>query len=172
MQQKANPPSASDWVIRSATPGSVERIQAWFNSHGYHPHRHDIYSIGRTLAGVRSFHDRGALCHGVPGNTLMLHPDEVHDGMAGTDIGFRYRMAYIDSSLSQNVLGGEPLPFIVGGCPATAPLLRQRGLCAGSGSSAGNTRGASEQPNGRMAGSKLRTKESPLLGGQGSFYHT
>lgn len=115
MKPKANRTAPSDWVIRSAQPGSVERIEAWFGSHGYDPHRHDTYSIGRTLAGIQSFHYRGALCHGVPGNTLVLHPDEVHDGMAGTDAGFRYRMAYIDPRLIQNVLGGEPLPFIAGG---------------------------------------------------------
>lgn len=88
------------------------------------PHRHDTYSIGRTLAGVQSFHYKGALCHGVPGNTLVLHPDELHDGMAGTDIGFRYRMAYIDPSLIQSVLGGEPLPFIAGGLSSDPRLYR------------------------------------------------
>lgn len=123
MERKASP-SCADWVIRSATPGSVERIEAWFGGHGYDPHRHDTYSIGRTLAGVQSFHYKGALCHGVPGNTLVLHPDELHDGMAGTDIGFRYRMAYIDPSLIQNVLGGEPLPFIAGGMSRDPRLYR------------------------------------------------
>jgi len=77
MDRKANPSSTADWVIRSTTPGSVERIEAWFGGHGYDPHRHDTYSIGRTLAGVQSFHYKGALCHGVPGNTLVLHPDAV-----------------------------------------------------------------------------------------------
>lgn len=124
MEQKAKPASASDWVMRSATPGSVERIEAWFGGHGYDLHRHDTYSIGRTLAGVQSFHYKGALCHGVPGNTLVLYPDEVHDGMAGSEIGFRYRMAYIDPSLIQNVLGGEPLPFIAGGLSSDPRLYR------------------------------------------------
>lgn len=115
MGRSAGRSATSDWVMRSAQAGSVERIEAWFGSHGYDPHRHDTYSIGRTLSGVQSFHYKGSLRHGVPGNTLVLHPDEVHDGMAGTDAGFRYRMAYIDPSLIQNVLGGEPLPFIAGG---------------------------------------------------------
>ncbi|HHJ1298126.1 TPA: AraC family transcriptional regulator [Pseudomonas sp. H2] len=124
MVRKASPAATSDWVIRSAQTGSVERIEAWFGSHGYDPHRHDTYSIGRTLAGVQSFHYKGALCHGVPGNTLVLHPDEVHDGMAGTDAGFRYRMAYIDPALIQNVLSGEPLPFIAGGLTSDPRLYR------------------------------------------------
>jgi AraC-like DNA-binding protein len=114
MDRKQNQP-VTDWVIRSIQPGSVERIEAWFGSHGYDPHRHDTYSIGRTLAGVQSFHYKGSLCHGVPGNTLALHPDELHDGMAGTESGFRYRMAYVDPALIQNILGGQPLPFITGG---------------------------------------------------------
>ncbi|MBA1202045.1 AraC family transcriptional regulator [Pseudomonas capeferrum] len=124
MDCKASRSVTSDWVIRSAQSGSVERIEAWFGSHGYDPHRHDTYSIGRTLAGVQSFHYKGSLRHGVPGNTLVLHPDEVHDGMAGTDAGFRYRMAYIDPSLIQNVLGGEPLPFIAGGLSTDPRLYR------------------------------------------------
>ncbi|MGE8302908.1 MAG: AraC family transcriptional regulator [Pseudomonas kermanshahensis] len=124
MERKSAHAATSDWVIRSAQPGSVERIEAWFGSHGYDPHRHDTYSIGRTLAGVQSFHYKGTLCHGVPGNTLVLHPDEVHDGMAGTDAGFRYRMAYIDPALIQNVLSGEPLPFIAGGLSSDPRLYR------------------------------------------------
>jgi AraC-like DNA-binding protein len=115
---------ATDWVVRNAQPGRVERIEAWFGGHGYDPHRHDTYSIGRTLSGVQSFHYKGALRHGLPGNTLILHPDELHDGMAGTEAGFRYRMAYVDPALIQQVLGGEPLPYIVGGLSNDPRLYR------------------------------------------------
>lgn len=107
--------SATDWVLRNAEPGRIERIEAWFGGHGYDPHRHDTYSIGRTLSGVQSFHYKGALRHGIPGNTLVLHPDELHDGMAGTEAGFRYRMAYVDPAMIQQVLGGESLPYVAGG---------------------------------------------------------
>ena len=106
---------ARDWVLRNAEPGRIERIEAWFGGHGYDPHRHDTYSIGRTMSGVQSFHYKGSMRHGIPGNTLVLHPDELHDGMAGTEAGFRYRMAYVDPGLIQQVLGGESLPYVPGG---------------------------------------------------------
>lgn len=106
---------AKDWVLRNAEPGRIERIEAWFGGHGYDPHRHDTYSIGRTMSGVQSFHYKGTLRHGIAGNTLVLHPDELHDGIAGTQAGFRYRMAYVDPALIQRILGGEPLPYIAGG---------------------------------------------------------
>lgn len=117
-------PPGSDWVVRNLQPGRIERIEAWFGGHGYDLHRHDTYSIGRTLSGVQSFHYKGALCHGMPGNTLILHPDELHDGMAGTEAGFRYRMAYVDPALIQQVLGGEPLPYIAGGLSSDLRLYR------------------------------------------------
>lgn len=112
----------SDWVLRSHVPGRVERIEAYFSGHGYDPHRHDAYAIGRTLSGVQSFRYRRAMRHSLPGGTLVLHPDELHDGMAGTEDGFRYRMLYIDPVLIQQVLGGKPLPFIAGGLSDDARL--------------------------------------------------
>ena len=62
--------------------------------------------------------------HSLPGGTLVLHPDELHDGMAGTDAGFHYRMLYIDPVLIQQVLGGQPLPFIPGGLSDDVRLRR------------------------------------------------
>ncbi|WP_213881647.1 AraC family transcriptional regulator [Pseudomonas sp. dw_358] len=121
---RQQPPPSKDWILRSAEPGRIERIEAWFGGHGYDPHRHDTYSIGRTLAGVQSFHYRGTLRHGIPGHTLVLHPDELHDGMAGTQAGFRYRMAYVDPALIQRVLSGEPLPYVAGGVSNDPRLYR------------------------------------------------
>lgn len=122
MDRQLLPPR--DWVLRSAEPGRIERIEAWFGGRGYDPHRHDTYSIGRTLTGVQSFHYHGTLRHGIPGNTLVLHPDELHDGMAGTEAGFRYRMAYVDPALIQRVLGGEPLPYVADGVSSDPRLYR------------------------------------------------
>lgn len=63
---------------------------------------------------------------------MVLHPDEPHDGQAGTGEGFRYRMVYVEPALFQAALGGKALPFIEGGVTtdlrlsqATETLLQQ-----------------------------------------------
>lgn len=53
--------------------------------------------------------------HSLCGMTMVLHPDEKHDGEAGTLSGFRYRMVYIQPSIIQSILKGKPLPFIPNG---------------------------------------------------------
>ena len=88
--------ATQDWLRRATAPSRIEIIEAYFRGHGYQPHRHDTYAIGRTLSGVQSFRYRGSMRHGLPGSTLVLHPDELHDGEAGTEEGFRYRMLYVE----------------------------------------------------------------------------
>jgi AraC-like DNA-binding protein len=88
-------PSA-DW-IRSTHPGhSIEMLEAWFAGHAYDRHRHDTYAIGLTETGVQSFAYRGAAKISTPGKVVVLHPDEIHDGNAGSDAGFGYRMLYVE----------------------------------------------------------------------------
>lgn len=120
MTEKASP---GDWVKHGEGDGGIERIEAFFEGHGYAPHRHDTYAIGFTLAGVQSFQYQRSRRHGVPGSVLVLHPDELHDGEAGTAAGFRYRMAYVSPWQVQQVLGGAPLPFVQGGV-SSDPRLR------------------------------------------------
>ncbi len=102
-------------ALRAPQHGAVERIEAYFAGHGYDPHRHDTYAIGQTLAGVQSFRYRRSQRHSLPGGCLVLHPDELHDGEAGSQEGFRYRMLYVEPALIQQALGGRPLPFVRGG---------------------------------------------------------
>ncbi|WP_315709091.1 AraC family transcriptional regulator [Brenneria uluponensis] len=116
--------TGKDWVYRAPESGKLERIEAYFSNHGYDPHRHDTFAIGRTLSGVQSFHYRGAMQHSLPGNTIVLYPDEEHDGQAGTQEGFRYRMIYVEPALIQQILKGKPLPFIKNGI-TTDPRLFQ-----------------------------------------------
>lgn len=112
---KQGPRLRSNWVRHAESIGGVERIEAHFHGKAYAMHRHDTYAIGRTLAGVQSFNYRRNQQNSLPGNTMVLHPDEAHDGQAGTDEGFRYRMIYVEPALIQDVLGGRVLPFVEGG---------------------------------------------------------
>lgn len=121
-----------DWVERAEPIEGVERIEAFFHGKAYAMHRHDTYAIGRTLAGVQRFNYRRGQCNSLPGHTIVLHPDEPHDGQAGTGEGFQYRMIYVQPSVFQDVLGGSALPFLEGGLTtdprlsaATEALLQQ-----------------------------------------------
>ncbi|GAA3440753.1 AraC family transcriptional regulator [Planomonospora venezuelensis] len=98
----------------------IERLEASLVGEGFAPHRHDTYAIGVTLAGVQTFRYRGELRHCTPGDWHVLHPDEVHDGMPGTDEGFGYRILYVDPFLVQQALGGRTLPFVAD------PVVRRR----------------------------------------------
>jgi AraC-like DNA-binding protein len=98
-------------AIRGQCKG-IERLEARFRGRAFSPHRHDTYAIGITLAGVQTFRYRGEARHCLPGQWHILHPDEIHDGAAGTDEGFAYRILYIDPYLVQDALGGRSLPFV------------------------------------------------------------
>jgi hypothetical protein len=94
----------------------VELFEAWFRGSAYRRHRHDTYAIGVTETGLQAFAYRGATHRSVPGNVVVLHPDEAHDGRAGSEAGFGYRQLYVAPSLILAALRelygeGAVLPF-------------------------------------------------------------
>lgn len=112
--------ASENWLFRA--PGEIDRIEACFTGVAFGPHRHDIYAVGVTLGGVQSFDYRGETRHSLPGQLVVLHPDERHDGRSGDGQSFRYRTAYIRPTDIQDVLGGRTLPFIEGGLSADPRL--------------------------------------------------
>jgi AraC-like DNA-binding protein len=106
--------AAADWIRTAPACPAFERIEAFFAGHGFAPHRHDTYAIGITLWGVQSFRYRGIAACSLPGQVFVLHPDETHDGHAGTGAGFRYRSLYVAPRAIQDALGERrsPLPFV------------------------------------------------------------
>jgi AraC-like DNA-binding protein len=102
-----------DWIRIGPSRGGLERVEACFARHAFAPHRHDTYAIGVTLQGVQAFDYRGAAQRSTSGQAFVLHPDELHDGRAGSDSGFRYRILYVDPALIGEALGGRRvLPFV------------------------------------------------------------
>lgn len=90
----------------------IRRMEAFFYGAPYSLHRHDSYAIGVTLAGLQCFSYRGCQHRARPGQVHVLFPDELHDGAAGTEAGFGYRIAYFDPGFLQEALGGRALPFV------------------------------------------------------------
>lgn len=101
----------------------VELIEAELRVGGFSPHRHDTYTIAVTTAGVQSFNYLGKRWQSLPGQAVILHPDEVHDGYCSKQNGFSYRAVYLPPSHVQTVIGGAALPFLVEGISADADLV-------------------------------------------------
>jgi AraC-like DNA-binding protein len=95
----------------------VQLLQAWFAGHGFDKHRHDTYAIGLTDVGTQAFDYRGVAEISTPGKVVVLHPDEAHDGRAGSADGFGYRIVYVVPALiheAARAICGHPcaLPFV------------------------------------------------------------
>jgi AraC-like DNA-binding protein len=102
----------SDSIRFGPSAHGIERAEVYLSTCAFEPHRHDTYAIGITTAGVQTFHYRGARRICMPGQLHVLHPDEAHDGAAGTDGGFGYRILYIPPELVREALCGRALPFV------------------------------------------------------------
>jgi AraC-like DNA-binding protein len=113
---------SENWLVRGA--GDLERVEACFSGRAFAPHRHDVYAIGITLNGVQSFDYRGSTRFSRPGQLVVLHPDELHDGRSGDDTAFQYRTAYIAPAVIQEVLAERSLPFVEGGVSSDPRLHR------------------------------------------------
>jgi AraC-like DNA-binding protein len=125
----ADPIAAQDRIVSAPGGAGIERIEAHFHGNAFDLHRHDTYALGVTLAGVQRFHYRGAVQHSLPGQVIVLHPDELHDGGAGTEDGLLYRILYLEPSLLLDCLGGAPLPFVADAV-VSDPALRDTLLSA------------------------------------------
>jgi len=109
--------SCGDWVRSRGPVGGVELLRAWFGGRGFATHRHDTYAIGVTDIGVQTFDYRGSVERSLCGQVTVLHPDEKHDGRAGTDKGFGYHIVYVAPErigAAVRAITGRtaPLPFV------------------------------------------------------------
>jgi AraC-like DNA-binding protein len=109
--------TVASWIASTRPAGGIELLSAWFAGEAYQKHRHDTYAIGVTDSGVQVFDYRGSVHASTRGQVVVLYPDEIHDGRAGSDEGFGYRIVYVQPSLlaeAVRALRGRPypLPFV------------------------------------------------------------
>lgn len=101
----------------------IERVINRLVGTAFSPHRHDTYTIAVTMAGVQTFNYRGEIRRSLPGQVLILHPDELHDGHCHDEAGFSYGAAYVPPTHVQAVLGGGELPFVDNGVSTNPALI-------------------------------------------------
>ena len=121
--------TGAGWLASSRPVDGVELFRAWFAGAAYQKHRHDTYAIGVTDSGVQVFDYRGAAHTSMPGQVVVLYPDEVHDGRAGARGGFGYRIVYVEPVLltdAVRTVRGKPapLPFVRDPVSTNARLSR------------------------------------------------
>lgn len=103
-----------EWVRGRGPVAGVELLRAWFRGRAFTRHRHDTYAIGVTEAGVQMFDYRGRVERCLPGDVVVLHPDEAHDGRAGGADGFGYRIVYVEPAriaAAVHAIRGRPAPL-------------------------------------------------------------
>ena len=126
--------TAEGWLVTSTPAGGVELFTAWFAAgRAYQKHRHDTYAIGVTDSGVQVFDYRGSAHASTRGHVVVLYPDEFHDGRAGTEEGFGYRIVYVEPCLLTEAvlaLRGRPYPLPFVSEPVSTNALLSRAIDA------------------------------------------
>jgi AraC-like DNA-binding protein len=123
--------TAAGWIASTPLAGGVELFRAWLAGEAYQKHRHDTYAVGVTDCGVQVFDYRGATHASTPGRVVVLYPDEVHDGRAGTREGFGYRIVYVEPSVlieAVRDLRGAPYPLPFVGEPVSTNAILSRAI--------------------------------------------
>jgi AraC-like DNA-binding protein len=83
-------PADEDFISETRQHQGVELFAAHFSGEAYRKHRHDTYAVGVTVSGVQAFTYRGTQHCSTSRQVVVLHPDEPHDGRAGSPDGFAY----------------------------------------------------------------------------------
>ena len=94
------------WTDSALEP--VEYLSADYQDFAFPPHLHDGYGIGVIERGAQRFRSGQQSPVLMPKGTLcVINPGMVHEGRAGTDGGWRYRMFYPSQNLVARTLADE-----------------------------------------------------------------
>jgi AraC-like DNA-binding protein len=115
-----------EWLEASGPVDGVELFRARLRGRPFSRHRHDVYAVGITEAGIQAFDYRGTVERSLPGQVFVLHPDEPHDGRAGGPGLFSYRQIYVTPARIAAALlaiTGRPVPLPFAPPVADDPVL-------------------------------------------------
>jgi AraC-like DNA-binding protein len=89
------------WRVEQIT--GLNLLHATYITQNFSRHMHDCFAVGVVEQGVQAYYYRGAHHIASPGCIVSCNPGEVHDGHAGTDEGWTYRMFYPDIDILKTV---------------------------------------------------------------------
>jgi AraC-like DNA-binding protein len=115
-----------EWVETTGPLDGVELFRARLRGRPFSRHRHDVYAVGVTEAGIQAFEYRGTVERSLPGQVFVLHPDEPHDGRADGPDAFGYRQIYVSPARiadALRALTGRPAPLPFAPPVADDPVL-------------------------------------------------
>ncbi len=72
----------------------LELLWGDFRRQCYRPHVHEGYVLGVVTRGVETFRCRGEAQVAGLGDIIVINPDTLHDGEAGAEGGWQYRVIY------------------------------------------------------------------------------
>ncbi|MBL1138366.1 MAG: AraC family transcriptional regulator [Armatimonadetes bacterium] len=105
------------WRVSSVT--EVELLYAKYVHFSFDKHYHEEYALGVVETGIHAFWYRGGFHTGSPGQIVTYQPGEIHNGQAGSDEIWRYRMFYISADYIRQLCDDHHLPA------GTTPFLNQ-----------------------------------------------
>jgi len=79
--------------------GNLELLKATYVTHTFRRHTHNGYVIGVIEEGIEGFYYRGRMHAAMPGDIVIINPEEVHTGHSVDHKGWTYRMMYPDANL-------------------------------------------------------------------------
>jgi len=85
------------WVMPHLN--NLELLSATYITQSFTKHTHEGFGIGIIERGVLEFSYRGDKLLAPPGYINLVIPGEAHDGHAGSNMGWSYRMFYLETKL-------------------------------------------------------------------------
>src|SRR5690606_2693862 len=91
-------PCASSYQLSTLGHG-FNAVSVRLRELSFSRHSHDCYVIVVTTEGIQEFYYRGTIYRSIPGQVVVLHPGEVHDGKPGTGHAFGFTGLHLDAAV-------------------------------------------------------------------------
>ncbi len=96
-------------------------------AHAFPRHTHDAYGIGVIQHGGQRSHSAWGMVEAGPGDTIMVNPGEVHDGLPIDEHGRDWRMLYFDPVILTSA-ADDTVRIGAGQIELTSPVVRDERL--------------------------------------------